>query len=295
MTTASRILALILLFMFTGCGTRVNPGYVGIKVNYYGSQRGVEDYPIVTGYVWYNPFTTSVLEYPTFIQTAVWSANTKEGREGRNDEISFNSSEGLNFHADVSLAYALDAAKVPRFYVQFRSDDLNMFTHGFLRTIAQNAFNAEAVHYTAEQIYGDKKDDLLRTALADINSEVAKFGVKIEQFGFLGTPRPPAPVVAQINAKIGAIQDAQRAENRVRQAKAEAAQTVATAQGAAQAAIAKAEGDSRANQVLAASLTPTLLEWRRLELQQQAIAKWNGVQPNVMGSGGLLFNIPAGR
>jgi hypothetical protein len=35
-----------------------------------------------------------------------------------------------------------------------------------------------------------------------------------------------------------------------------------------------------------------------LELQQQAIAKWNGVRPQfdgVGGGGGFLFNVPTGK
>lgn len=41
----------------------------------------------------------------------------------------------------------------------------------------------------------------------------------------------------------------------------------------------------------------TLLQWRQLELQQPAIARWNGVRPQLEGAGrgdGFLFNVPAG-
>ena len=54
-------------------------------------------------------------------------------QEGRpvNDEISFQSAEGLRFTADINVSYQLTAGQVPRFYVKFRSDDLDAFTHGF--------------------------------------------------------------------------------------------------------------------------------------------------------------------
>ena len=44
--------------VLTGCFgcTYVPPGFVGVKVNLYGNQRGVSDYPIVTGRVLYNPW-----------------------------------------------------------------------------------------------------------------------------------------------------------------------------------------------------------------------------------------------
>ena len=42
------------------------------------------------------------------------------------------------------------------------------------------------------------------------------------------------------------------------------------------------------------SIDPKLLDWERLKLQKDAIAKWNGVMPTVIsgGEGGMLFNIP---
>jgi len=41
--------------------------------------------------------------------------------------------------ADVSLSYAIDAAKVPDFYVNYRTDDLERFTHGILKDIVRNS------------------------------------------------------------------------------------------------------------------------------------------------------------
>lgn len=281
------IVSLLAIGIGMGC-TRVDPGHVGIKVNYYGSQKGVDDFPAVTGMVWYNPWATTVFQYPTFIQTAVWTHNAKESNSA-NEEVSFNSREGLVFNADISLSYRLDPTKVPHFYVTFRSDDLDKFTHGFLRNIARDSFNESAVKYTAEEIYGDKKESLLAEVRQRINQQTAAYGVVVEQFGFIGAPRPPQNVVDAINAKIKATQDAIRVENELRSATAEAKKAVATAQGRAQAVLVEAEAQAKANTLLSQSLSPQLI-------QQKAIDKWNGVRPTVEGSGGgLLLTLPAGK
>lgn len=276
----NKILPIILLALIAfGC-TRVDPGYVGIKVNYFGSQRGVEDFPAVTGFVWYNPISTSIFEYPTFVQTAIWTKSPHEGK-AINEEICFNSKEGLVICGDISLSYTLEITKVPAFYVKFRSDKIDIFTHGFLRNVARDHFNELATSYGVEQLYGEKKEEYLAKVRERINGQVGPYGVKIEQFGFIGAPRLPEGVVNALNAKIQATQDAIRAENEVRQAKAEA-----------QKAIAKAEGEARANELLARSLSPTLLEWRKLTITEHAIAKWDGKRPMVEGqSAGLLLNI----
>lgn len=274
-----------------GC-TRIPPGYVGIKVDNFGTQRGVQDFTIKTGVVAYLPFATSVFEYPTYTRTAIWTRSAHEGKKGVNEEISFNSKEGLIFTADISLSYSLIPEKVPAFYVKFRSDDLDHFTHGFLRNVARDAFNEVAVQYTAEEVYGDKKETILKAVRQRINDEVGQYGVHLEQFGFTEAPRPPEQVAAAINAKIKAIQVAIQVENEVRQARAQALKDVAKADGEGRAKIAVAEGEAKANAILAQSLSPTLIEWRRLALTEQAINKWDGKRPQVEGtSAGLLLNV----
>lgn len=276
-TIAVIVVVVVLLFGFVGCN-RIGPGYVGVKVTLTGQGRGVQDFPLRTGWVFYNRFTESVMEYPTFIQTAQW---TKDGRA--NEEITFSSKEGLGFTADISLSYQLDPERVPYFYVKFRNDDLDTFTHGFLRNVARDKFNEVAGHYPVEDIYGPKKDELLAAVKKAIIDAVKNEGVLIEQFGFIGNPRPPEQVVASINSKIAATQAAQQAENELRKATAEA-----------QKRIAAAEGEARSNEILTRSLSPTLLQWRQLEIQELAIHRWDGKRPMVEGgnASGFIFQLP---
>lgn len=280
-------MAALVGMLLIGC-TRVDPGHVGIKVNYYGQQRGVEDFPTIQGFVWYNPISTRVFQYPNSVQTAVWTHSVNEGSPV-NEEITFNSKEGLVFAADISLSYTLKSENVPHFYLKFRSDDLNLFTHGFMRNVARDAFGEIATRYTADEIYGEKKEELISAVWTRMNSELSGVGVKIEQFGIIGAPRAPQNVVDAINMKIKATQDAIASENRVRSAKAEAQQSIAAAEGRAKSVLIEAEAQSKANVLLSNSLSPQLI-------QQKAIDRWNGVRPLVEGSGqGLLLNIPVGK
>ena len=74
------MLFVMMFLMVMGC-TRVNPGYTGIKVVYGGGDRGVQDFPIVTGWVGYLPFFSTVFEYPTFVQTTVWTKKLARGKQ----------------------------------------------------------------------------------------------------------------------------------------------------------------------------------------------------------------------
>ncbi len=275
----ARYVIVLAALVSIGACTRVGPGHVGIKVSMAGSNRGVNEIPTTTGWVFYNPAATSVFEYPTFVQTAVWSANTAEGKPV-NEEITFTTSDQLQVAADISIAYQLNAAKVPAFYVKFRSDDLDHFTHGYLRNLAREKFDNVAGHFKIEQIMGDN-GPFLAEARAALQKDLDSIGVELQQFGFIGAPRPPKSVIDAINMKVQATQIAIQKENEVRQAQADAAKVVAEAEGYAKALETRSRADAEANRRIAESLTPQLVEgWK--------VQKWNGVLSQVSGAVPLI-------
>lgn len=275
-----------------GC-TTIPPGHVGIKVNAYGSNKGVDDYPVLTGRVTYNPWSTSIVEYPVFVQTVSWTKDPGEGHPA-NEEISFNTGDQMVVFADINLAYQLDPTKAPHFYVKFRADDIDKWTHGFLRNLTRTKFDEVAGRYKIEQIMGDNAP-FLKEVRAIVQAELEPYGVHLEQMGFNGSPRPPQAVIDAINGKVKATQDAIRVENEVRQTQAQAQKDVAKAEGEAKAAIAKAEGEAKANQLVNSSLTSNLLEWRRLDIQNHATSKWNGVLPVYTGGPTPLIQLPSSK
>jgi regulator of protease activity HflC (stomatin/prohibitin superfamily) len=288
---------LILVLFFVGCATRIGPGRVGIKVDLAGSQRGVEDLPIRTGWVFYNFLSSTIVEYPTSVQTAKWTKDPNEGSVN-NEEMSFNTKDGLTVYGDLSVSYHLDANKVPAFYVKFRNDDIGQFTHGFLRNVARDAINRTGSQYTVQEIMGEKKSELEQNSRQDLQKQVADIGVVIDQFGFIGSPRPPQSVIDAINAKVQAQQIAVQKQNELVQSQADAAKLVAAAEGQAKAQIAVANGEAESNRVRAASISQNIIEWQKLTVTDRWIEKWNGQVPQVQTGAngpGMLLDIKPDR
>jgi regulator of protease activity HflC (stomatin/prohibitin superfamily) len=283
----------IIIFLSVIRVTRIGAGYEGIEINLAGSQRGASEIPIRTGWVFYSPLRTQIIEYPTFVQTVKWTADTSEGHPV-NEELVFNSKEGQEVRADVSLSYAIDAPKIPDFYVKYRSDDLERFTHGILKDIVRNSLNEVASTYTLEDIYGENKAKFLVQTRNRVQEQIVPVGVQIQQFGFIGKPRFTAAIEQAITQKTQAITDAERARNQLAVTQAEVAKTVAEAEGDARSAIERARGEAESNRLRQASITPQLLEWKRLENQRAFIDRWNGELPRtVLGDkNGLMLPLP---
>lgn len=288
------ILGLLFLFNTLVRVTRIEAGYVGVEINLAGTQRGASDIPVRTGWVFFSPLKTQIIEFPTFVQTVKWTRDLNEGH-AVNEEMGFNSKEGMQIFSDVSLSYAIDPARVPDFYVKYRVNELDSFTHGILRDIVRNSLNEMASTYNVEDIYGVRKAEFLQKVQDMIQAKVAPVGVGIQQFGFIGAPRVPDVIAQSITAKARAIQEAERARNELAMTQAEAAKKIAEAEGDAQSAINRAKGEAEANRIRLSSLTPQLLELRRLENQRALIDKWNGQLPTVESAGngsGLLLQLP---
>jgi regulator of protease activity HflC (stomatin/prohibitin superfamily) len=285
--------ALLVFSLFVLRVTRIEAGHVGVEINLAGSQRGASEIPIRTGWVVYSPLRTQIFEFPTYVQTVKWTRDTNEGHP-INEEMGFNSKEGMEIFVDVSLSYAIDPQKAPDFYVKYRVSDLDMFTHGILRDIVRNSLNEVASTFTVEDIYGERKAEFLSRVQAMIEEKVRPVGVSVQQFGFIGAPRVPEVIAAAITAKAQAIQQSERAHNELATTQAEAAKKIAEAEGDAKSMVTRAQGEADANRIRQNSLTPQLLELRRIENEQALIEHWNGQLPEVeSGQGsGMILQLP---
>jgi regulator of protease activity HflC (stomatin/prohibitin superfamily) len=286
------LLAIWFVSSFLVDAKRIKAGYVGIEVNLAGSQRGAAEIPVRTGWVFYSPLTTQIIEFPTYVQTVKWTRDLNEGR-AMNEEMGFNSKEGMEISSDVSLSYAIEPNRVPDFYVKYRVNNLELFTHGILRDIVRNSLNEVASTYTVEDIYGEKKAQFLAQVEQQIQAKVSNVGVGVQQFGFIGAPRVPNVIAQAITAKAQAIQESERATNELATTRAEAAKKIAEADGDAKSAVTRAQGEADANKIRQSSLTPQLLELRKIENQRALIDRWNGQLPTVeTGQGNMLLQLP---
>ena len=111
------LVVVLIFFNYIAALTRIGAGYVGVEILLSGSQRGPAEIPIKTGWVFYSPLRSQIIEFPTYVQTVKWTHDPNEGHPV-NEEMSYNSKEGMEIYSDVSLSYAIDPKMVPDFYLK---------------------------------------------------------------------------------------------------------------------------------------------------------------------------------
>lgn len=250
------LICVAMTLAFASCN-RIDAGYEGIKVNLYGSNKGIDDVALVTGMVWYNPFTTSVYEYPTFVQTVDYPA------------FSINAKDGSSFTVDPTISLKIVDGTAADVFKKYRKDDIQDIINTTLYNYVKNAFRIQLNGYTTDELVSKREE--FESAIEDkLAEELLRENFQLEQM--TSGLQYPASLVAAIDAKNKAVQDALKIENEVKAVEANAKKAVAEAQGHARALKIKGDAEAEYNRKIAASLS-------HLIVSQNMVDKWDGKLP----------------
>ncbi|HEY8919146.1 MAG TPA: SPFH domain-containing protein [Chitinophaga sp.] len=234
--------------------TRIDAGYEGIKVKQYGTGKGVQDISLVTGRVWYNPFTEDIHQFPVFVQTADY------------EPFSVNAKDGSVFSVDPTITFKVITGHSPEIFKKYRKD-IGEITRTTLYNYVRNAFRIQFNKYSTDSMISNREgfENAVQTQLL---TELNKEGFDLEQLTSGITY--PESITQAIDAKNRAVQQAMQVENELRVTEANARKLVV-----------QAEAEAKANQLRQQSLTPLLI-------QQQFIEKWDGKTP-LYGNAPVMF------
>lgn len=264
---------LALLSLAAACG-RVPSGSEGVLVNMYGSERGVDVKETGVGWVWVGP-GRELYTFPTYTQNIVWTLGQDEGSRG-DESISFQDRDGLVLNADIGLSYYVEAGQADELFVKYRRG-IDEITDTYLRNMVRDALVAQASTLTAEEAYSTKKIALLKNAEEAVRVQVEPYGIKVEKLFWVGPIRLPKAVKAAVDGKIEATQLAQKKQNEVATAKAEADKIVEKARGDAESRKLAADAEAYSIQVTGEMLNkyPAMIRLREIQ-------KWDGKYPTTL-------------
>ena len=255
------------IFCVTSCYTRIDAGHEGIKVNLYGDSKGVDDVELVTGAVWYDPITTAVYEYPTFVQTVDYAP------------FDINAKDGSKFTVDPTININLVSGTAAATFKKYRKP-MDEVVHDVLKTHIVNAYRVKLNSYTTDELVSKREEfekaveDYLRDVLLKENFELGEMTSGLKY---------PESLEKSITAKNEAVQNALRIENEVAAIEAEAKKKIAEANGNAEALRITADAEAYYNRTVSASLSTNLVNMKALE-------KWDGKTPIVSGGSSTFID-----
>ena len=234
--------------------TRIDAGCEGIKVNLYGNEKGIDDISLVTGRVWFNPFTTEVYEYPTYVQTVDY------------EPFTINAKDGSEFSIDPTISLKVVDGTTPEIFKKYRKsleDVMNTTLYNYVK----DAFRIELNKYTTDEIVSNRAT-VEKSIEEHLYATLHKENFQLEQL--TSGLKYPQSIVESVNAKNRAVQEAMRVQNELEIVKAEAEKKIVAARA-----------EKEANELRTQALTPQILE-------QMWIDKWDGKLP-VYGEVPTIF------
>lgn len=259
-------------------GTKVPAGYEAILVNQY-SQKGVDNTPLVTWRVFYNPFTQDLVTYPVFVQTKDY------------DEFTVNAKDWSVFVVDPTISYKIEAGATPAIYQKYRKD-IRDITDVVMLQMIKDGFRLVINQYTTDEIIS-KRSEIEAAIEKAIKESSSKDKISIERL--TSWIKYPQSIEASIASKNAAVQEAQKVENQLRVAEANAKIQTTNAEASARAKIIEAEANAKAIEIQSKAVqSQGGADYIKLQWIKDVGSKWNGVLPSTTLSEGwtTLMQLP---
>ena len=245
-------IVLVGLFLLAGVFGTVGAGQRGVLLQFGAVTETIYE----EGLYYKIPFVQEVVLMSTQIQRYTAPATS--------------SSKDLQVVAtEVTLNFQLASAQVGEIYRTMRRDYQSRVIQPFI----QEAVKSTAANYDAEQLITQRPrvKDELQLAMTE---RLLPLGINVVELSITDFQFSPA-FQDSIEAKVRAVQAALEAQNALERVKFEAEQQIT-----------RATAEARSLELQKEQVTDQLIELRRIEVQQAAVEKWNGVMPSVVtGSG----------
>ena len=269
---------IVLLIFGYSCTYKVDPGYAGVI---YSMDGGIETETLGQGFHVVAPWK-KVIEYPVSTETVYYTKNNDDGDEKKDNSINVNTKDGKQVNVSVTYAYHMDEVQLPSVFEKFRGQKSEVIEAGYMKNEMYQAINEITSQYSLMELVGDKRPQINEAILNKFRNSLEPYGIVIETFN-LSDVVPDEQTKEAIQAVVNAQNALEKAKVEKEQAEVDAEKARVAAKGKADAELIEAEGTAAANAKLQESLTPLIVEQRKLD-------KWDGKLPGIVaGNSNLLI------
>ena len=298
---------IILLLMME----KVPAGYVGIV---YDMNGGVSEEVLTQGWHVVAP-TKKVTLYSIGIEQSYLTSG-KDGDSADDDSFEVPTSDGKGLRVDLTFTYRYDPERVAQLFTRFKGQSGKEVRNSFIKPNIISWVKEVTAKYPVTEILGEERANLNIAVSEYVREKFDPYGIIVENTSLINIDADEE-TRAQVQRRVNAIQELELAqtEKKTAQVKADQEKEVALtkaqqdketaiilaeqeketatinaekakidAEAKAEATRIKASAEAEANRMIAESLTPELIEQKKIE-------KWNGDVPKVSGSAASIVEV----
>ena len=302
------VVAVILFFMMM---EKVPAGYVGIV---YSMNGGVSDEVLTQGWHMVSP-TKNVTLYSVGIEQSYLTSG-EDGDSKNDDSFEVPTSDGKGLKVDLTFTYRYDPERVAQLFTRFKGQSGKEVRNTFIKPNIISWVKEVTAKYPVTEILGEERANLNIAVSQYVKEKFEPYGIIVENTSLINIDADEE-TRKQVQRRVNAIQELELAqtEKKTAQVKADQEKEVALtkaqqdketaiilaeqeketatinaekakidAEAKAEATRIKASAEAEANRMIAESLTPELIEQKKIE-------KWNGDVPKVSGNTSSFLDI----
>lgn len=285
------IIAFIIIIAFF-CTERIPAGYVGVVYNMNG---GIEDKVLTQGWKFVLP-TKKVTKFSIALEPSYMTAS-KQGDSPDDESFEIPTKEGASLETDVAFSYSYKLEEVPNTFIRFHGQNGTEVLKSFIKPKMQAWIKEITPEFTMMEIVATKRGAVNATLTEKLGERFKSYGIVIDNIA-LADVRPDEDTARAITEKIQAQEALEKAKVNAEKDKVEAkrdkevAEIAAEkarieAQGKADAKLIEANAEAQSNKKIAESLTPELIELKRVEAERQKAESIGNWKPSVIGGNSM--------
>lgn len=194
-----------------------------------------------------------------------------------NKAIFGETSDAIGVYVAMNCTAQIEEADAAKFLYRYNNTPLETIIDTDIKKMVEDEFNLLTGKLSSTELHAHK-EEIITTLKKNVTGYFKEYGVTITVLGFAeGISFENEEIQRMIDEKFASEQELEIQKNKndaaIEKAKAEA-EVLQIA----------AEAEAKANRLLAESITPELIEWRKYE-------KWDGKLPEVTGAGSMIVDI----
>lgn len=308
--TLAVIIIVVLICVFK-CSVKVPAGYVAVQYHLNG---GIVDETLTQGFHITSPMVKTTL-YSIGIEQS-YLTSEPIGDSPNDESFNIPTSDGKTVKVNLEFSYRFNPDKVTDTFIEFKGRSGEEIKNTFIKPKIIAWTQEVSANYPVTDIFGDKRTEINAELDVYLKQKFEPYGIIIDTVNFTDIS-VDAETAAAIQKKVTAQQELELANIEAQTAKVqaekdkqvalieaeknkeaalinanrdketaavEAERKIIAAEAEAESIRIAAEAEAEANRMVAASLTPELIE-------KQKIEKWKGDVPKVQGSSANIVDL----
>lgn len=261
------------------CLERIPAGYVGVV---YSMNGGVQDDLLTQGWHLVAP-TKKVKEFTIGNEQLVLTKDERDGSKG-DDSFMVSTADNANISISFQMSYRFKQDEVVQTYMRFRGMNGEDIVKSRVRTVLKAKISEVTTFYTMMDIYSGDRGKINNEITEFLNTELGKnYGIEVIDASIIDV-HPDAQLQKTIDDRVTAMQKKQQAEAEQETIAVQNKTKIMQAEADADALRIAAEAEAEANRIIAASITPELIEMK------EADARMKHGWVTVNGAGTVVTN-----